>query len=832
MAQYYKLNVTLDAEALESGVLSTQRLEVVVPTIGPAGPQGNPGEVGPAGTTDYTQLDNVPSTFTPSEHTHELADLDSSGIAAGKFLQADGNDGAQWDDVTDADVPISAATASGFPDGSGIYYPISVTLNSRRVFKLNKTYGMFFEASKWHIFENVPITANILYSSNTTTSNDPWGNTWADGDVDQTVLADSVAAFADQFGFVGDDIPSTSVTGLGTAAASDTGDFAAASHTHGNLSNDGKIGTTSGLPLKTGTDGVVEAGAFGTGAGEFCEGDDARLSDDRNPLSHASSHAAAGSDPIAPSDIGAQSLFTTTTTTVTGNVTISAARALIYQAVTTSVVTADISLPSSGHQAGDVIVVRSVTPFAASTVLTIKSGVGATLDTITDTNQSFRYIASSSSPAGWAKVPVDTHTHTAADITDLNSAAAGGLFDAALSITGAVVTDANLRLTNDDGHTVVLDYQAATTDRFINLPDANGTLALTSDFAAPPAIGSTTPAAGSFTTLTANNGTLTASAPVLDLGQTWNNAAVTFTGLLANFTNTASAAASLLMDLQVGGTSQFRIGRTGIVTANRYNFGQTDRGFTTNGAQIFLGDAAVFSWIVGGGGTGTFNTGLNVLRAAIRFGGTDDNSGAFLKRDSAANILCQENGTNAQTFNIYNTFTSATNHERGFLRWSSSNVFQIGTEKGSGGGTARALEFHTDNIARWFIGGGSGALQAQGAFAIEAGSHVRCAFGSTFQFGSGRSRMASSATGIIALLNAAENDFNRLQFGGTTSSFPALKRDTTSLQARLADDSAFTAIQGKLTTETAYTAGAPTATGYLVLYDSNGTAYKVPAEAL
>jgi hypothetical protein len=38
--------------------------------------------------------------------------------------------------------------------------------------------------------------------------------------------------------------------------------------------------------------------------------------------------------------------------------------------------------------------------------------------------------------------------------------------------------------------------------------------------------------------------------------------------------------------------------------------------------------------------------------------------------------------------------------------------------------------------------------------------------------------------------------------------------------------------QGKLTTETAYTAGAPTATGYLVLYDSNGTAYKVPAEAL
>jgi hypothetical protein len=81
-------------------------------------------------------------------------------------------------------------------------------------------------------------------------------------------------------------------------------------------------------------------------------------------------------------------------------------------------------------------------------------------------------------------------------------------------------------------------------------------------------------------------------------------------------------------------------------------------------------------------------------------------------------------------------------------------------------------------------------------------------------------------------LNVTQDGFDRVQFGGTTSLFPALKRSTTSLQARLADDSAFTNMQGKLTTETAYTAGAPTPDGYLVLYDSNGTAYKVPAEAL
>lgn len=47
---------------------------------------------------------------------------------------------------------------------------------------------------------------------------------------------------------------------------------AAASHAHGNLTNDGKIGTDSGKPIKTGADGVLEAGAFGTSAGQFAEG--------------------------------------------------------------------------------------------------------------------------------------------------------------------------------------------------------------------------------------------------------------------------------------------------------------------------------------------------------------------------------------------------------------------------------------------------------------------------------------------------------------------------------------------------------------------------------
>ena len=61
-------------------------------------------------------------------------------------------------------------------------------------------------------------------------------------------------------------------------------------------------------------------------------------------------------------------------------------------------------------------------------------------------------------------------------------------------------------------------------------------------------------------------GTVTSSTPTLDISQTWNSSGVTFTGIKLNVTNTASQAASLLLDLQVGASSQFNVTRAGVVT--------------------------------------------------------------------------------------------------------------------------------------------------------------------------------------------------------------------------------------------------------------------------
>jgi len=88
---------------------------------------------------------------------------------------------------------------------------------------------------------------------------------------------------------------------------------------------------------------------------------------------------------------------------------------------------------------------------------------------------------------------------------------------------------------------------------------------------------------------------------------------------------------------------------------------------------------------------------------------------------------------------------------------------------------------------------------------ITAGGSFLGGGSAIFSF-SGRSRYRSPTDGVITLLNNAETDFNRLQFGGTTAAFPSWKRSGASIQARAADDSGFIRVDvSVLVTATIYT---------------------------
>ena len=84
------------------------------------------------------------------------------------------------------------------------------------------------------------------------------------------------------------------------------------SHTHGNISNAGAIGTTAQLPIITTTSGVLTTGAFGTTSGSFCQGNDGRLSDARTPVSHSHAAGDIATGIIAPARLGTGTADSTT----------------------------------------------------------------------------------------------------------------------------------------------------------------------------------------------------------------------------------------------------------------------------------------------------------------------------------------------------------------------------------------------------------------------------------------------------------------------------------------------------------------------------------------
>jgi hypothetical protein len=138
----------------------------------------------------------------------------------------------------------------------------------------------------------------------------------------------------------------------------------------------------------------------------------------------------------------------------------------------------------------------------------------------------------------------------------------------------------------DDGGTYETTVQVVTptANRTISFPDATGTVALVAGSNQAVQYNSAGANAGdsgllydaTSGSLTVGGKTVTTSAPVINLSQTWNSAGTTFTGMKLNVTNTASASGSNLLDLQVGGSSRFKVSNAGGITFNNATVVRTD----------------------------------------------------------------------------------------------------------------------------------------------------------------------------------------------------------------------------------------------------------------
>jgi hypothetical protein len=277
-------------------------------------------------------------------------------------------------------------------------------------------------------------------------------------------------------------------TGVVVLAAADVG-AAATSHAHGNLTNAGAIGTTSGLPVKTGTSGVLEAGAFGTAAGQFAEGNH----------THAASAITSGTlnfnrvmQQVSIESSGTQlspDVLNLTSNIVGGNLH---ALAIILSAVPNAYT--EVVLPALGADALGVVTVRpnffedpsdnfvkvtngtaNIWPAPPSTFIQMDDNEEVTFRW----NQGKWDMDIRPNPAATA-VPVQIFKPNSSGTLGLSEPS-----DSTFRIVGS--SDATKKVAFE------VDGLTTATTRTLTVPNASGTLALTSDFAAPPAIGNTTP---------------------------------------------------------------------------------------------------------------------------------------------------------------------------------------------------------------------------------------------------------------------------------------------------------------------------------------------------
>jgi len=235
------------------------------------------------------------------------------------------------------------------------------------------------------------------------------------------------------------------------------------------------------------------------------------------------------------------------------------------------------------------------------------------------------------------------------DVTDTASDAAsrllwlgvGGSAKATIDKAGSGVLSGGLTL----GATSLLRLGGATSSYPALKRNGAGIQARLADDSALAAVDVLSLAIGSVANAVALAATQTLSAAnaqsILDLAATWNTSG-TPTALKINVTDTASNAASLLADFQVGGASQFSVNKSGRLSANDIRVPATGTSNVRLTSNIMkMGSNGLLSW-----------------------GSTSDvtsTSDVILVRD-AANTLAQRNGTSAQASRLYFSYTDASNY--------------------------------------------------------------------------------------------------------------------------------------------------------------------------
>lgn len=221
--------------------------------------------------------------------------------------------------------------------------------------------------------------------------------------------------------------------------------------------------------------------------------------------------------------------------------------------------------------------------------------------------------------------------------------------------------------------------------------------------------------------------------------------------------------------------------------------GRTSMSSTSDGVLRLTNNAGTdFSRIVFGGTTSSFSA-IKRAGAGLEIKLADDSAYALLAASSMKSQRDHYAGSDGSSSNLgFWTLGYITSRSDGV--WSLLNNAGTGFGRLQFGGTTSSFPSIKRNgaiidlrLADDSAYADLNAAVIQGLSGIYAGSATGIAWSS-------RSFMSSPSDGIIQLTNAAQTDFARLQFGGSTSSFPSLRRNGSTLDVVLADSSGFAPI--------------------------------------
>ena len=376
---------------------------------------------------------------------------------------------------------------------------------------------------------------------------------------------------------------------------------------------------------------------------------------------------------------------------------------------------------------------------------------------------------------------------------------------------------------------------------------------------------------------------------IYDLVDTWNDGATTFTSIKMDVADSASNAASLLMDLQVGSVSQFNVSKAGVVNVRGNILPSADNGINigSNALRINTLTAATAFRLTTAGSFDWSDTFLTRRAAAnLRFGAADAAGSAIAVSSVATNQLTlasshgltsgaaviitgttAPSGTilntlyyarsiSAAVIELYLTFDNATaaSGTTGIVAVTTAGTsasirlatpFQrlspqdftgtdipgqpllINGSRGTGTGPGGSIIFQVAPAGStgtaqnalataWSISGAgnilagtdntydigaSGATRPRNVYVAgeavvgdNTGNNGKLTIGIGLNRGlyfGNRGIIGAVADGVFALQNNATTGFDRLQFGGTDTNFPALKRNGTALETKLANDTAY-----------------------------------------